>query len=235
MNRTRVRWAPGSHRPGAGWRRARPGRPSRRVTQTRGGRKDWGTRTSWTEPRISRRALADASKPCCFRVFVFRVFSDVPYPFASPSARRSLPASHAPPPPASPGGVTVSPPRSRGKDVGYQAGNSMSGSRQQQPEGHRGGGHDLHAGILSDFGATSLADLIGYAPSMQVDMLDAAADTGTSFLASDLRDTRIQVSPPAPPSISSKPASPSTPTTERLELSVAGAPFSSASVRQAGW
>ena len=48
--------------------------------------------------------------------------------------------------------------------------------------------------FLSDFGANSLADLVGYAPNMQVDMLDASADAGTSFLGgSDLRDTRIRV------------------------------------------
>jgi outer membrane receptor protein involved in Fe transport len=48
--------------------------------------------------------------------------------------------------------------------------------------------------FLSDFGATSLADIIGYAPNMQVDMLDASADASTSFLGgSDLRDTRIRV------------------------------------------
>ena len=48
--------------------------------------------------------------------------------------------------------------------------------------------------FLADFGATSLADLVGYAPNMQIAMLDASADAGTSFLGgSDLRDTRIRV------------------------------------------
>ncbi len=81
------------------------------------------------------------------------------------------------------------------KDVGYQAGNSMSGSRLNSSL------KDTAAAVmvftpefLSDFGATSLADLVGYAPNMQVDMLDASADAGTSFLGgSDLRDTRIRV------------------------------------------
>jgi iron complex outermembrane receptor protein len=82
-----------------------------------------------------------------------------------------------------------------GKDVGYQAGNTTSGSRLNSSL------KDTAASVmvftpefLSDFGATSLADLVGYAPNMQVDMLDASADAGTSFLGgSDLRDTRIRV------------------------------------------
>ena len=81
------------------------------------------------------------------------------------------------------------------KDVGYQAGNTMSGSRLNSSL------KDTAAAVmvftpefLSDFGATSLADIIGYAPNMQVDMLDASADASTSFLGgSDLRDTRIRV------------------------------------------
>ena len=58
------------------------------------------------------------------------------------------------------------------KDVGYQAGNTMSGSRLNSSL------KDTAAAVmvftpefLSDFGATSLADIIGYAPNMQVDML----------------------------------------------------------------
>ena len=81
------------------------------------------------------------------------------------------------------------------KDVGYQAGNTMSGSRLNSSL------KDTAAAVmvftpefLSDFGATSLADIIGYAPNMQVDMLDASADASTSFLGgSDLRDPRIRV------------------------------------------
>ncbi|MFM9079900.1 MAG: TonB-dependent receptor plug domain-containing protein, partial [Opitutaceae bacterium] len=94
------------------------------------------------------------------------------------------------------GGTVLSPFEvTSAKDVGYQAGNSMSGSRLNSSL------KDTAAAVmvftpefLSDFGATSLADLIGYAPNMQVDMLDASADAGTSFLGgSDLRDTRIRV------------------------------------------
>lgn len=94
-------------------------------------------------------------------------------------------------------GVTVLSPFevTSAKDVGYQAGNSMSGSRLNSSL------KDTAAAVmvftpefLSDFGATSLADLVGYAPNMQVDMLDASADAATSFLGgSDLRDTRIRV------------------------------------------
>ena len=81
------------------------------------------------------------------------------------------------------------------KDVGYQAGNSMSGSRFNSSL------KDTAAAVmvctpefLFDFAAASLADLVGYAPNMQIDMLDAAADASTSFLGgSDLRDTRIRV------------------------------------------
>lgn len=81
------------------------------------------------------------------------------------------------------------------KDVGYQAGNAASGSRFNTSL------KDTAASVmvftpefLSDFSATSLADIIGYAPNMQVDMLDTSADANPQFLGgSDLRDTRIRV------------------------------------------
>lgn len=108
-----------------------------------------------------------------------------------------LPAQTVAEAPPAPSGVTVlSPFEVTGtKDVGYQAGNTLSGSRLNTSL------KDTAAAVtvftpefLSDFGATSLADLVGYAPNMQVDMLDASADAGTSFLGgSDLRDTRIRV------------------------------------------
>jgi iron complex outermembrane recepter protein len=81
------------------------------------------------------------------------------------------------------------------KDVGYQAGNAASGSRFNTSL------KDTAAAVmvftpefLSDFGSNSLADIVGYAPNMQVDMLDASADANPQFLGgSDLRDTRIRV------------------------------------------
>lgn len=81
------------------------------------------------------------------------------------------------------------------KDVGYQAGNTASGSRFNTAL------KDTAAAVmvftpefLADFGSNSLADIIGYAPNMQVDMLDTSADANPQFLGgSDLRDTRIRV------------------------------------------
>lgn len=106
-------------------------------------------------------------------------------------------ASSQPAPPPAPPGVTVLSPFevAAEKDVGYQAGSTLSGSRLN------GSLRDTAAAVtvftpefLADFGATSLADLVGYAPNMQVDLLETSADAGTSFLGgSDLRDTRIRV------------------------------------------
>ncbi len=81
------------------------------------------------------------------------------------------------------------------KDVGYQAGNTTSGSRLDTSL------KDTAAAVmvftpefLSDFGANSLADIVGYAPNMQLDMLDTSADANPQFLGgSDLKDTRIRV------------------------------------------
>jgi outer membrane receptor for monomeric catechols len=81
------------------------------------------------------------------------------------------------------------------KDVGYQAGNTTSGSRLNSSL------KDTAAAVmvftpefLADFGATSLADIVAYSPNMAVDMLDTAADANPQFLGgSDLRDTRIRV------------------------------------------
>ncbi len=80
-------------------------------------------------------------------------------------------------------------------DVGYQAGNTTSGSRLNSSL------KDTAAAVMvftpefmSDFSATGLADIIGYAPNMQVDMLDTAADASPQFIGgSDLTDTRIRV------------------------------------------
>jgi iron complex outermembrane receptor protein len=81
------------------------------------------------------------------------------------------------------------------KDVGYQAGNTASGSRLNTAL------KDTAAAVmvftpefLADFSVYSLADMVAYAPNMAVDMLDTAADANPQFLGgSDLRDTRIRV------------------------------------------
>lgn len=80
-------------------------------------------------------------------------------------------------------------------DVGYQAGNTTSGSRLNSSL------KDTAAAVmvftpefLSDFNSNSLADIIGYSPNMQVDMLDTSADANPQFVGgSDLTDTRIRV------------------------------------------
>ena len=81
------------------------------------------------------------------------------------------------------------------KDVGYQAGNTTPGSRLNTSL------KDTAAAVmvftpefLSDFGANSLSDIVGYSPNMQVDMLDTSADANPRFLGgSDMKDTRIRV------------------------------------------
>lgn len=81
------------------------------------------------------------------------------------------------------------------QDVGYQAGNTTSGSRFNTSL------QDTAAAVmvftpefLADFGANALADIVGYAPNMQVDMLDTSADASPQFLGgADLKDTRIRV------------------------------------------
>ena len=80
-------------------------------------------------------------------------------------------------------------------DVGYQAGNTTSGSRLNSSL------KDTAAPVmvftpefLSDFNSNSLADIVGYSPNMQIDMLDTAADASPQFVGgSDLTDTRIRV------------------------------------------
>lgn len=84
---------------------------------------------------------------------------------------------------------------SANKDLGYQAGNTTSGSRFNSSL------KDTAAAVmvftpefLADFGATGLADIIGYAPNMQVDMLDTSADANPQFIGgADMKDTRIRV------------------------------------------
>lgn len=80
-------------------------------------------------------------------------------------------------------------------DVGYQAGNTTSGSRLNSSL------KDTAAAVmvftpefLSDFNSNGLADIVGYSPNMQIDMLDTAADASPQFIGgSDLTDTRIRV------------------------------------------
>jgi iron complex outermembrane receptor protein len=81
------------------------------------------------------------------------------------------------------------------KDVGYQGGNTTSGSRLNTSL------KDTAAAVmvftpefLSDFSATSLADIVGYAPNMSVDMFETAPSVTTGFLTgSDRRETLIRV------------------------------------------
>lgn len=80
-------------------------------------------------------------------------------------------------------------------DVGYQAGNTTSGSRMNSSL------KDTAASIMAftpefmaDFNVTSLADMIAYTPNMSADMLQNSADANPTFLGgSDLSDTRILV------------------------------------------
>lgn len=113
----------------------------------------------------------------------------------SPSGAQVAPA---PPGPAAPAEIPVQLSVfevSASQDVGYQAGNTTSGSRLNSSL------KDTAAAVmvftpefLSDFNANSLADIVGYSPNMQVDMLDTSADASPQFVGgSDLTDTRIRV------------------------------------------
>jgi outer membrane receptor protein involved in Fe transport len=119
------------------------------------------------------------------------------------AAAHAQAAAPANPPPTPPGPAT--PPEApiqltafevtAEQDVGYQAGNTTSGSRLNTSL------KDTAAAVmvftpefLSDFNANNLADIVGYSPNMQVDLLDTSADANPQFLGgSDLRDTRIRV------------------------------------------
>lgn len=81
------------------------------------------------------------------------------------------------------------------KDIGYQAGNTTAGTRLNASL------KDVAAAVmvltpefLSDFSAASLADIIGYASNMQVDLFDTAPDAGVGWMGgSDIRDTLVRV------------------------------------------
>jgi iron complex outermembrane recepter protein len=137
-------------------------------------------------PSFHRRSPAKyfASAPALFPLLTLMVSAQV-----APSA-----------PPAS-GARTETPVQlsvfevSASQDVGYQAGNTTSGSRLNSSL------KDTAAAVmvftpefLSDFNSDSLADIIGYSPNMQIDMLDTAADANPGFIGgSDFTDTRIRV------------------------------------------
>lgn len=80
-------------------------------------------------------------------------------------------------------------------DVGYRAGNTVSGSRLNSSLS------DLAASItaftpefLEDFNITGLEDLTSYASSMATDMQDTSADANSTFLGgADFYDTRVRV------------------------------------------
>ena len=81
------------------------------------------------------------------------------------------------------------------KDTGYQAGNTLAGSRLNSSL------KDTAASVmvftpefLSDFGATSLEDMTAYAPNLQMDYQDATATATPSFLGgSNVTESRIRV------------------------------------------
>ena len=81
------------------------------------------------------------------------------------------------------------------KDVGYQGGNTASGSRLNSSL------KDTAAAVmvftpefLSDFGANGLAEMTAYSPNLSVDMLETSSDANPTFIGgSDLTDTRIVV------------------------------------------
>ncbi len=81
------------------------------------------------------------------------------------------------------------------KDVGYQGGNTTSGSRLNSSL------KDTAASVmvftpefLSDFGANGLAEMTAYSPNLSVDMLETSSDANPTFIGgSDLTDTRLVV------------------------------------------
>jgi outer membrane receptor for monomeric catechols len=81
------------------------------------------------------------------------------------------------------------------QDVGYQAGNTTAGSRLNRSlKDTAAAVMVLTPEFLSDMSATSLADMIGYASNMQIDMFDTTPDAGVSWIGgSDIRDTLIRV------------------------------------------
>ncbi len=81
------------------------------------------------------------------------------------------------------------------KDVGYQGGNTLSGSRLDSSL------RDTAASVMvftpefiSDFGANGLAEMTAYSPNLSVDMLETSSAANPVFIGgSDLVDTRIVV------------------------------------------
>lgn len=138
-------------------------------------------------PRFTRRhAWAHAFLPALFCLLPLAVSAQV-----APTAASRNPTSAGAETPVQLSAFEVS----ASQDVGYQAGNTTSGSRLNSSL------KDTAASVmvftpefLADFNANSLADIIGYSPNMQIDMLDTAADANPQFIGgSDLTDTRIRV------------------------------------------
>ena len=81
------------------------------------------------------------------------------------------------------------------EDVGYQAGNTTSGSRLNSSL------KDTAAAVMAftpefmeDFGITNLEEMTAYSANMAVDMLDTSADANPQFVGgADLNDSRIRV------------------------------------------
>ena len=128
--------------------------------------------------------------PCVFRALSALVLLSLPLSAqVAPSGSNSASAGSQAPVQLSVFEVTAD------QDVGYQAGNTTSGSRLNTSL------KDTAAAVmvftpefLSDFNSNSLEDIIGYSPNMQIDMLDTSADASPQFIGgSDLFDTRIRV------------------------------------------
>ena len=110
------------------------------------------------------------------------------------------------------------------KDVGYQAGNTTSGSRLNASL------KDTAAAVmvftpefLSDFSVNTLADMVAYAPNMAVDMLDTAADANPQFSSS---------TSPTSPTRTNSCRSPTTPTAAATSASSSTSHANSASPRE---
>ncbi len=81
------------------------------------------------------------------------------------------------------------------RDVGYQAGNTASGSRLNSSL------KDTAAAVMvftpeyiSDFAANGLGDITAYAPNVSIDMLETSSDANPTFVGgSDLKDTQLRV------------------------------------------
>lgn len=109
----------------------------------------------------------------------------------APAAAQVLPP---PPAPAAPVQLSVFE-VAADKDVGYQGGDTLSGSRLNSSL------KDTAAAVMvftpeyiADFAANGLGDITAYSPNLAVDMLETSSDANPTFVGgSDLVDTRIVV------------------------------------------